>query len=88
LFAGIGQGIAVAFVKDGCRKIALCDRNAAGLEETKRLIADVASDCETLCVLVDLQEEGQVEEMVQKTVDAFGRVDYAVNTAGQYSHHK
>lgn len=80
--SGIGQGIAIAFAKDGCKKIALWDRNTEGLNETQGLIKQIASDCEVLCLFVDLQEESQVQDVITRVVDKFGRVDYAVNTAG------
>jgi NAD(P)-dependent dehydrogenase (short-subunit alcohol dehydrogenase family) len=72
----------VAFAKDGCTKIAICDQNAAGLEETAQLIADVNKEVKVLQVLVDLRDEGQVEGMVTIAVAEFGRIDYAVNAAG------
>ncbi|KAJ5093177.1 hypothetical protein N7456_009038 [Penicillium angulare] len=80
--SGIGQGIAVAFAKDGCSRIALCDINVSGLEETKLLVLQVAPEAQVLVVYVDLSKEQDVKEMVHKTVQKFGRVDYAVNTAG------
>ena len=80
--SGIGQGIAMAFAKDGCKKLALCDCNVDGMNETKDHVSKTANDCQVLCVPVDLCKENQVKEMVEAVVGRFGRVDYAVNTAG------
>ncbi|RJE22203.1 short chain dehydrogenase [Aspergillus sclerotialis] len=80
--SGIGRGIAIAFAKDGCRKIAICDFNAEGLDETRALVKDTAPDAEVLQVPVDLRKESDVEQMIETTVRTFGRLDYAVNSAG------
>jgi NADP-dependent 3-hydroxy acid dehydrogenase YdfG len=61
-------------------KIAICDRNLDGLEETARLISGVNKDIEVLQVSVDLKNGTQVESMISQAVSTFGRVDYAANT--------
>jgi NAD(P)-dependent dehydrogenase (short-subunit alcohol dehydrogenase family) len=43
---------------------------------------DVSNDVEILINQVDMLEEAQIEHMVQAAVDKWGRVDYAVNSAG------
>ncbi|KAI1829226.1 hypothetical protein DTO006G1_9816 [Penicillium roqueforti] len=80
--SGIGRGIALAFAKDGCRKIALADINLAGLTETKEQTQAIAPETHVLLIKVDLRSEQDVDSMVQQTIKEFGRVDYAVNAAG------
>ncbi|KAJ9133379.1 NAD(P)-binding protein [Pleurostoma richardsiae] len=80
--SGIGRGITLAFAKDGCRKLSICDFNIAGLEETKALILKIAPEAEVFIAKVDLRDELDVEQMLSTTVTKLGRVDYAVNTAG------
>ncbi|KAK1762689.1 short chain dehydrogenase [Phialemonium atrogriseum] len=80
--SGIGRGVALAFAKDGCRKIAICDFNVAGLEETKALIAEISPEADVLVVGVDLRDEQAVEKMMATAVAEFQRIDYAVNVAG------
>jgi NADP-dependent 3-hydroxy acid dehydrogenase YdfG len=63
-------------------KIVICDRKVDGLDETARSISGVNKGTEVLQVSVDLRDATQVEGMVAQAVSAFGRVDYAVNTAG------
>lgn len=47
------------------------------------LIKDVAPDAEILPVTADLRNENDVEQMIKTTVTTFGRLDYAVNSAGE-----
>ena len=68
--------------KEGCRKIVLADRDANGLERTKKLIAEVASDAQVLSQVTDVAKAEQLDQLVEAAVNQFGRVDYAVNGAG------
>jgi NAD(P)-dependent dehydrogenase (short-subunit alcohol dehydrogenase family) len=78
---GIGRGIAYELAKEGAR-IAIADLpvTSADRDETvagiKRLGSDaIAIDC-------DVRDFAQAQAMVQKTIDAFGKVDILVNNAG------
>ncbi|TVY35709.1 (S)-1-Phenylethanol dehydrogenase [Lachnellula occidentalis] len=86
--SGIGRATAIAFAVEGCRKIAICDRDAAGLEVTRTFIKDVdrqvQGEFEVLVLEVDMLKEGDIEKMVNETVGTWGRVDYAVNAAGLF----
>jgi NAD(P)-dependent dehydrogenase (short-subunit alcohol dehydrogenase family) len=73
------------FALEGCRRIAISDINLTGLHETAKYMKEVSSDVDILVNQVDTQEEVQIEDMVQATVAKFGRVDYAVNCAGEQS---
>lgn len=64
-------------------QIAICDFNSLGLEETKDRVGEIAPNAEVLLVRADLRNEQNVEEMVQIIVATFGRLDYAVNAAGE-----
>ncbi|KAL2824182.1 hypothetical protein BJY01DRAFT_230554 [Aspergillus pseudoustus] len=84
--SGIGRATAVAFAAEGCTKIAICDRAADGLAETKRLIEGKQGDdgrkVEVEVVAGDVSREESVTNMVQTIVKRWGRIDYAVNCAG------
>ncbi len=45
---------------------------------------EVSNDVEILVNQVDMLEEAHIENMVQAAVDKWGRIDYAVNCAGQF----
>jgi 3-oxoacyl-[acyl-carrier protein] reductase len=76
---GIGQGIAVALAREGA-KVVICGRRAGPLQATVEAIK--AAGGESLAVQADVARAGDVERLVQRTVDAHGTVDILVNNAG------
>lgn len=84
--SGIGKACAFAFMRAGARRVALFDRNEALLAEVQtELLAEITHDryaCEIALEALDVTDETAVENAVQKTVKAFGRLDYVVNCAG------
>lgn len=81
--SGIGRSIAISFAREGCQKIAICDRNEFGLKETLKLIRDFNESTKVLVCKVDMLETEEIDGMVEKTVAEFGRLDYGVNAAGK-----
>jgi NAD(P)-dependent dehydrogenase (short-subunit alcohol dehydrogenase family) len=80
--SGIGQAIALTFIREGCRRIVLLDLNETGLEETKRQGLKISSDAQIVLVKCDISDEESVDNGMTMTIEAFGRLDYAVNCAG------
>ena len=74
--SGIGQATAVAYVRAGCRKLALADISQSGLERTTQLIRPYDEKLQVLELPVDVSDQNAVEDMVKKTVETFGRLDY------------
>lgn len=85
---GISQATAVSFAREGCTQLVLADRDEAGLARTQQLIAQVAGEGKAAAIAVktDVTSAEQVEALFQRAVAEFGRVDYAVNGAGEYPH--
>lgn len=79
--SGLGQVTAVTVAKDGA-KLALVDLNSNGLEETKKLILEVAPEAELLLVTANVADEAAVKNYVDATVNKFGRIDGFFNNAG------
>jgi short-subunit dehydrogenase len=77
--AGIGAATASELARRGGR-VVLAARGARGLEERARSIA--AGGGETLAIPTDISDSEQVEQLVARTCDAFGKVDVLVNNAG------
>lgn len=77
---GIGRAIAIALAQDGDTIVV----NFAGREEdaheTARLVEEAHG--KALVVKADVGIEADVENMVQSTVEKFGRLDVLVNNAG------
>ncbi len=76
---GIGRATALAFARAGARVVIANRRRETG-EEVVRLIESGGG--EALWVQTDVAVAAQVEAMVKKTMDHFGRLDYAFNNAG------
>lgn len=80
--SGLGLATAEAFAKAGA-SVALADANGdAVTQQAERLAAE---GYKTLAITCDVTDEAQVKAMVEKTVDAFGRLDAAFNCAGVQS---
>lgn len=75
--SGIGRATAIAFAKKGA-KVAVVDWIESN--ETVNLIKDLGG--EALFIKCDVSKTADVKAMVEKTIAAFGRLDYAYNNAG------
>ncbi len=77
--SGIGREAAVLFAKAGARVVVAGRREAEG-KETIGLIR--AAGGEGLFVKTDVSRAAEVQALVQKTAEKFGRLDVAFNNAG------
>ena len=76
---GMGKADALLFAKNGA-KVTVADISQ---EECQLVVEEIEkSGGEALAVKCDVASEKEVEEMVKKTVDKFGKVDILVNNAG------
>lgn len=82
--AGIGKETAIAFAEAGVKGVAFADLNEEGAQEAAEESRKYAKNpaYQTLVIKVDVAEEDGVQEMVSRVVKGFGRIDYAVNSAG------
>jgi len=72
--SGIGRGIAVRFAAEGAQ-VLIADRDGAGAEAVAGLLHAIA-------VPADVTVAGDVDRVVRSAVDAWGRIDVLVNSAG------
>src|SRR6267143_3965082 len=77
--SGIGRAAAVAYAREGAR-IVVAGRRAAEGEETVQLVR--AQGGEGIFVATDVSKAVQVKELVERTMQKFGRLDFAFNNAG------
>ncbi|WP_144475753.1 SDR family NAD(P)-dependent oxidoreductase [Cytobacillus oceanisediminis] len=78
--SGIGQASSKVLAENGFSIIATYHSNRAGAEETKRLVEAVGSEC--FLIKADVSVKEQVEELVERSINAFGQIDILVNNAG------
>ena len=76
---GIGKGIALSLGKAGC-DIVLVDIDEKFLESVMREITTLG--VKALAVKCDVSQKKEVDEMVKKSVETFGKIDILVNNAG------
>lgn len=79
--SGLGQATAVRLAKEGA-KLSLVDLNEKGLEETKKKVLEVAPNAEVILITANVANDQEVEKYVNKTVEAFGKIDGFFNNAG------
>jgi NAD(P)-dependent dehydrogenase (short-subunit alcohol dehydrogenase family) len=77
--SGIGRATAVAFAEQGANVVVAGRREAEGAESV-RLVKKAGGN--GLFVPTDIAIEKEVEAMVARTVEHFGRLDFAFNNAG------
>ena len=76
---GIGRATAFAFANEGARIVVSGRRDAAG----EALVTELRSlGAQAEFVRADVRHENEVQNLVDKTVARFGRLDVAVNNAG------
>jgi 3-hydroxybutyrate dehydrogenase len=76
--AGLGRGIAEAFLAEGA-SVALMARNAA---KAKAVLDEIGAGDRAIFVAGDVMQQGDIEGFVDQTVAHFGRIDILVNNAG------
>lgn len=76
---GIGREIAELFAREGS-DIAICDINQQELDQTKSRLEALGRHAESY--VVDVTKSSEVEEMVNKVLDKFSKVDILINNAG------
>jgi NAD(P)-dependent dehydrogenase (short-subunit alcohol dehydrogenase family) len=77
--SGIGRDAAVLFAKAGAKVVVSGRREAEGAKTVDQVRA---AGGEALFVKTDVSQVADVQAMVQKTVEKFGRLDVAFNNAG------
>ncbi len=83
---GIGKSSALLFAKEGAKIIVdyhisdfepNAEKNAFSVVDEIKKIGS-----EAIAVKCDVSQENEVKEMIQKTIDTFGKIDILVNNAG------
>ncbi len=76
---GIGRAASLGFAKRGA-KVVVADMDIQNGEETVRLIEEGGG--KALLIKVDVSKELEVKNLIQKTIETYGRLDCAFNNAG------
>lgn len=76
---GIGRATALAFADEGAN-VVVADISQRGVEETARMIEQAGG--RALAVKCDVSRSNDVKSALDKTIESFGRLDFAFNNAG------
>jgi NAD(P)-dependent dehydrogenase (short-subunit alcohol dehydrogenase family) len=77
--SGIGRASALLFAREGA-KLAVVDRALPGVLETAGMIMKTGG--EAIAIEADVSKAADVERMIRKTTDTYGRLDILFNNAG------
>jgi NAD(P)-dependent dehydrogenase (short-subunit alcohol dehydrogenase family) len=76
---GIGRAAAIGFARRGA-KVVIADIDAVKGEEALRMVKDAGG--EAIFVKTDVSSESDVQNLVEETVETYGKLDCAFNNAG------
>ncbi len=77
---GMGRAIAAGFAREGA-KVSICARGGEALERAAEEIRTETGG-DVLATVADMSKYDDIRNFVDKSVEAFGRVDVVVNNAG------
>jgi NAD(P)-dependent dehydrogenase (short-subunit alcohol dehydrogenase family) len=77
--SGIGRACALAFAQEGAR-VVVSDIASEGGNETVKMIKQAGG--EASFIRCDVAQPKEIEALIRSTVEAYGRLDCAVNNAG------
>ncbi len=77
--SGIGEATAKRMAQEGA-KVVIVGRRA---ERGQQIVEEIkAEKGDALYIQTDMVEQDQVENLVEKTIEAYGQIDILVNNAG------
>jgi len=78
---GIGEGIARVFIEEGARVVVTCRSEQAGQKMADEL---GASQGRAIFIRSDLTQSKDIENLIARTVERWGKLDILVNNAGYH----
>ncbi len=79
---GYGKAIALILAKEGCDIIS-AGRSLEGLEKTAEEVRAIGQ--KAIAFKADVRNRSEIDDMVRKGLEAFGKIDILVNNAGSSS---
>jgi NAD(P)-dependent dehydrogenase (short-subunit alcohol dehydrogenase family) len=77
--SGIGRATALIFAREGAN-VVCADLNEAGARQTAAAVN--AKGSQALAIKVDVTSRGEVNDMIERAIAAFGTVQFLFNSAG------
>jgi 3-oxoacyl-[acyl-carrier protein] reductase len=81
---GFGKETALLLAKEGCDTIAVTDINLEDAEKTAEAVKQLG--CKSIALKADITNHTEVDAMVKKVLDEYGKIDILCNVAGAILH--
>lgn len=81
---GFGKETALLLAKEGIDAVAVNDVNLEDAEKTAEAVRQLG--CKSIAVKADITSSAEVDAMVKKVLDEYGRIDVLCNVAGGIIH--
>jgi NAD(P)-dependent dehydrogenase (short-subunit alcohol dehydrogenase family) len=81
---GFGKEIALLLAKEGCEAVGVTDINLADVKKTAEAAKKLGS--KSIAIQADITKKTEVDAMVKKVVDEYGKIDILCNVAGAILH--
>jgi len=81
---GFGKETALLLAKEGCDAVAVTDVNLEDAEKTAGAVKQLG--CKSIAVKADITNHAEVNAMVKKVIDEYGKIDILCNVAGGILH--
>jgi 3-oxoacyl-[acyl-carrier protein] reductase len=81
---GFGHEIALLLAREGCEAVAVTDINLEDVKKTAAAIKKIGS--KSIAVQADITDKDEVDTMVHKVYDEYGKIDILCNVAGAILH--
>ena len=81
---GFGKETALLLAREGCDSVAVTDVNLEDAEKTATAVKTLG--CNSIAVKADITDSAEVDAMVKKVLDEYGRIDILCNVAGGIIH--
>ena len=80
---GFGRACVEQLVRDGCQRLLITDLKDDMLAETAQGVNKIAPAATVITKSGDITNKETIDDLIKLTVTKFGRLDYAVNSAGE-----
>src|SRR4030042_85774 len=81
---GFGKETALLLAKEGCEAVAVTDVNLEDVKKTAEAVKKLG--CKSIAIGADITKKTEVDAMVKRAVDEYGKIDILCNVAGAILH--
>jgi NAD(P)-dependent dehydrogenase (short-subunit alcohol dehydrogenase family) len=81
---GFGHEIALLLAKEGCEAVAVTDINLEDVKKTAEAVKQF--DSKSIALQADISQKTEVDAMITKALDEYGKIDILCNVAGAILH--